>query len=56
MNNPKFSKRHYEKIAQTIKESENSKFEVAKSLAEMLAEDNERFSFSKFAKACGLTI
>jgi hypothetical protein len=52
----KFSKRHYVVIAETIKNSENSKYAVAQELAKMFLEDNERFSFQKFAKASGITI
>jgi hypothetical protein len=56
MNTQKFSKRHYIAIAETIKNTENSKYEVAKNLAKMFFEDNEKFSFQKFAKACGITL
>ena len=50
-----FSKKHYEKIAKIIRESENSKCAIAQELAKMFQADNERFSFQKFAKACGIT-
>lgn len=52
----KFSKRHYIAIAETIRNSKNSKYAVAQELANMFQEDNERFSFQKFAKASGITI
>ena len=55
-NMTKFSKRHYIAIAETIKNSENSKYAVAQELAKMFSEDNERFSFKKFAKASGITL
>jgi len=51
----KFSKRHYIAIAQVIRNSESDKYTVAKNLAEMFQEDNERFDFKRFAKACGIT-
>jgi len=51
----KFSKRHYVAIAETIKNAENNKYAVAQELAKMFQEDNERFSFKKFAKATGIT-
>jgi hypothetical protein len=54
---PKFTKRNYEIIARLIKESDaKTKFELAQDLAQLFSEDNERFSFAKFAKACGLTL
>jgi len=51
----KFSKKHYIAIAETIRNSENSKYAIAQELAKMFQEDNEKFSFKKFAKACGIT-
>ena len=56
MSHQKFSKRHYIVIAEAIKNAENSKYAVAQDLAKLFAEDNERFSFQKFAKASGITI
>jgi hypothetical protein len=51
-----FSKKHYVAIAEIIRNSENSKYSVAQELAKLFQQDNERFSFAKFAKACGITL
>jgi hypothetical protein len=51
----KFSKRHYITIAETIKNSENSKYDVALKLAKVFQADNERFDFKRFAKAAQIT-
>jgi hypothetical protein len=52
----KFSRRHYRAIAEVILNSQSDKYVVAENLAKMFAEDNERFDFRKFAKACGTAI
>jgi hypothetical protein len=51
-----FSKRHYEKIAQLIKNSDaKTKYELAQDLAKLFQADNPRFSFKRFAQAVGIT-
>jgi hypothetical protein len=51
-----FTKKHYEAIAKLIKESTaQTKYQLAQDLAKLFQQDNERFSFKKFAKACGIT-
>jgi len=51
----KFSKQHYEILANVIKTSEN-KHVLALRLAEIFQADNERFNFKKFAKASGIIL
>ena len=51
-----FTKQHFQALAKLIKESNaNSKFELAQDMAKLFSEDNDRFSVSKFYKACGIT-
>jgi len=56
------TRKDYRKIAGAIKESVDSGFKVnlmtvgfvTEKIAEVLREDNPRFDYSKFNKACGL--
>ena len=51
-----FSKQHFEALAKLIKTSDaKTKFELAQDMAKLFSEDNDRFSVSKFYKACGIT-
>ena len=53
----KFSKQHFEALAKLIRESDaKTKYELAQDMAKLFSEDNERFSFKRFAKACGITL
>jgi hypothetical protein len=52
-----FTKQHFIALAKLIKESDaTTKYQIAQDLAKLFQEDNNRFSVSKFYKACGLTI
>jgi hypothetical protein len=55
MAQPRFSKKTYVLVAQTIREAKDSKYDVAMRLAEKFQADNARFSFERFAKASGIT-
>ena len=50
----KFSRRPYRAVADVIRQSQSDKHVLSENLAKMFAEDNERFDFRKFAKACGI--
>jgi hypothetical protein len=50
-----FSRRHYRAIAPIIRNAE-TKYQVAQDLAKMFSEDNDRFDFRKFFKACGILL
>jgi hypothetical protein len=50
-----FTKRHFQAIADTIKNSDTeSKAQLAQDLAELFQEDNPRFDSAKFFRACGI--
>ena len=52
-----FTKMHFEALATLIKDSDaKTKFELAQDMAKLFSEDNDRFSVSKFYKACGITL
>jgi len=50
-----FSRKHYRAIAELIKNAE-TKYQVAQDLAKMFAEDNDRFDYQMFFKACGILL
>jgi len=50
-----FSRRHYRAITEIIRNAK-TKYQVAQDLAKMFSEDNKRFDFKKFFKACGILL
>ncbi|MEM4260891.1 MAG: hypothetical protein QXG00_06645 [Candidatus Woesearchaeota archaeon] len=54
-----FTRQHYEKIAQIIKEVKNDNkiiaLKIAKKFVDLFDKDNERFDAIKFLAACGFT-
>ena len=52
--NPMFTKKHYEAIANIINHHEDkiSKYSLTRELADLFDQDNERFNREKFLVAC----
>ena len=54
---PKFAKRHYEAVARLLAAHDSTVADaIVEDFAAMFADDNPRFDYSKFFKACNPTV